>query len=185
LTLFDLAEENFLITFAIVTGIGILQGAILARGIRNRFPSLKKHARSVSVILLVLFSINAVANVLKFADPAKVSVSQLSLPNTLEEFVPFLMNVLGLDAGLITVITLFISLTLVLFFRFANIHRVARYFIFSISVVVVSVALLAKFTDFVPTIFQVVSYAFYQFGLAAGIFFVSRRRKVDMLPEIS
>ena len=42
LDLLQIAEENFLITFGIVFGIGLLQGAILARGIRKKFPKLKK-----------------------------------------------------------------------------------------------------------------------------------------------
>ena len=48
--LMSIAEENFLISFAIVLGIGILQGSILAKGIRKRFPSLKVHARIVSIV---------------------------------------------------------------------------------------------------------------------------------------
>ena len=69
----ELAEENFLISFAVVLGIGIFQGAILAKGIRTRFPSLKRHARAASLILLILFSINAIANVFKFAIPDRKS----------------------------------------------------------------------------------------------------------------
>ncbi len=42
--LFEIAQEHFLISFAIVIGIGALQGGILGRGIRERFPSLKIHA---------------------------------------------------------------------------------------------------------------------------------------------
>ena len=38
LDILQIAEENFLVTFGIVFGIGLLQGAILARGIRRRFP---------------------------------------------------------------------------------------------------------------------------------------------------
>ena len=44
LDILQIAEENFLVTFGIVFGIGLLQGAILARGIRRRFPKLKKYA---------------------------------------------------------------------------------------------------------------------------------------------
>ena len=43
LDILQIAEENFLITFGIVFGIGSLQGAILARGIRRKFPKLKKY----------------------------------------------------------------------------------------------------------------------------------------------
>ena len=59
LDILQIAEENFLITFGIVFGIGLLQGAILARGIRKRFPKLKKYAKGISIILLILFAINA------------------------------------------------------------------------------------------------------------------------------
>ena len=45
MNILDLAAENFLITFAVVLGIGFLQGMIMGRGIRNRFPSIKKHAQ--------------------------------------------------------------------------------------------------------------------------------------------
>ena len=68
MSILDLAEQNFLITFAIVLGIGLLQGAIMGRGIRNRFPSFKRHARVASLSLLALFSINAIFGVLKFAE---------------------------------------------------------------------------------------------------------------------
>jgi len=54
LELLQIAEENFLITFSIVFGIGLLQGAILARGIRRKFPKLKKYAKGISIILLIL-----------------------------------------------------------------------------------------------------------------------------------
>ena len=47
----QLAEEHYYYTFAIVFGIGLLQGAILARGIRRKFPKLKKYAKGVSIIL--------------------------------------------------------------------------------------------------------------------------------------
>ena len=162
----------------------MLQGAILGRGIRNRFPSFKKHARAVSVVLLILFSINAIANVIKFAAPSKISVSELSLPATAEEGFDFLITILGLNAGLGTVIITFISISLILLLRFADLHKIARYFIFGLSVIVVCVALLSRFTDFVPTGFQILMYAFYQCGITLGIFLVTRRKQTDVLSEI-
>ena len=54
LDILQIAEENFLITFGIVFGIGLLQGAILARGIRKRFPKLKKYAKGISIILSLI-----------------------------------------------------------------------------------------------------------------------------------
>lgn len=184
LDILAIAEENFLITLSITIGIGLLQGAILGRGIRNRFPSFKRHARIVSIILLTLFSINAIANVLKFAIPEKISVSELIIPSTPEEGLSLLFTVFGLNAGLGTVIATFVSISLILFLKFADIPSITRYFIFTISVIVVIVALISRFTDFVPTFFQLLMYAFYQFGLTIGIFLVTRR-KDDGIGEIT
>ncbi|MFQ5573961.1 MAG: hypothetical protein ACE5EJ_06890 [Nitrosopumilaceae archaeon] len=179
----ELVEENFLISFAVVLGIGIFQGAILAKGIRTRFPSLKRHARAASVILLILFSINAIANVFKFAIPTKLSVSEIMTPTTPEEGFELLINVLGLNAGFFTVIAMFVTITIILILKFAEISRPFQYFIFTISIIMLILAVVGRFTDYVPTVFQILMYAFYQFGLTLGIFIVSRR-KIDELPEL-
>jgi len=180
LDILSIAEDNFIISFGIVIGVGLIHGAILGRGIRNRFPSLKKHARIVSLVLLALFSINAGANIIKFALPEKVAISELTIPSTSEEGLSFLINILGLNAGLGTVIILFISISLILFFKLAQIHKIARYFIFALSVIVLLVALIGRFTDFVPTSFQILMYAFYQLGITVGIFLVTRRKESDL-----
>ncbi|MFB5610461.1 MAG: hypothetical protein ACE5RT_01510 [Nitrosopumilaceae archaeon] len=179
----ELAEENFLISFAVVLTIGVFQGAILAKGIRARFPSLKRHAKAASVLLLILFSINAIANVFKFAIPTKFSVSEIMAPTTPEEGFELLLNVLGLNAGFFTVIAMFVTITIIVFLRFIEVWRPFQYFIFSVSVIMLILAFLGRFTDFVPTVFQILMYAFYQFGLTFGIFLVSRR-KIDELPEL-
>ena len=184
MNILELAEQNFLITFSAVIGIGLLQGVIMGRGIRSRFPSFKRHARIVSIILLVLFSINAVSGIIKFAEPVKISVSVLTVPATIEEVFTLFVNVMGINAGVGTVIAIFVSITLIIFLKFANIHQIARYFIYVISCAVLIVALLGKFTDFVPTTFQIMLYAFYQFGITIGIFLVTRRKETDVLSEI-
>ena len=176
----SIAEDNFLISYGVVIGIGLIHGAILGRGVRNRFPSLKKHARIASLILLTLFSINAGANIIKFAIPEKITVSELSIPSTPEEALSFLINILGINAGLGAVIVLFISISLILFFKLARIHKIARYFIFALSVIVLLVALIGRFTDFVPTTFQILMYAFYQLGITIGIFLVTRRKESEL-----
>jgi len=184
LNVFELAEENLLVTIAVVLGIGLSQGAIMGRGVRNRFPSLKKHAQIVSSSLLVLFSINAIFSVLKFAEPIKFSISEFSMPVTTDEAFLLLLNLIGINTGVGTVIATFISITLIVFLRFANIHNIARYFIFILSSIVLIASLLGKFTDFVPTTFQIMLYAFYQFGITLGIFFITRRKESDVLSEI-
>ena len=184
MNILDLAAENFLITFAVVLGIGLLQGIIMGRGIRNRFPSIKKHAQLVSFVLLVLFSFNAIFSILKFAEPVKFSVSSFTLPTTTDEVFLLILNIAGVNTGVGTVIAIFISVTLIILFRFADIHNIARIFIFILSSIVLVVSLLGRFTDFIPTTFQIMLYAFYQCGITIGIFLIARRKEHDALSEI-
>jgi len=184
LNVLDLAAENFLITFAVVLGIGFLQGIIMGKGIRNRFPSIKKHAQFVSSVLLALFSFNAIFSILKFAEPAKFSVSNFTLPATTDEVFSLILNIAGINTGVGTAIAIFISITLIILFRFADIHNIARIFIFILSSIVLTVSLLGRFTDFVPTTFQIMLYAFYQSGITIGIFLITRRKEHDVLSEI-
>ena len=135
LDLLQIAEENFLITFGIVFGIGLLQGAILARGIRKKFPKLKKYAKGISITLLILFAINASGNISKFADPSKVSMTEFVIPQTPEGAFTLLIDLLGLNAGVLAVIGIFVTISLILIFKFADIPPIARYFIFAISVI--------------------------------------------------
>ena len=88
------------------------------------------------------------------------------------------LNFIGINTGVGTVIATFISVTLIIFLRFADIHNIARYFIFILSSIVLIASLLGKFTDFVPTTFQIMLYAFYQFGITLGIFFITRRKGI-------
>ena len=156
----------------------------MGRGVRNRFPSFKRHARIVSLSLLVLFSINAVFSVLKFAVPIKISMSEFIIPATTDEAFILILNLVGVNTGVGTVIATFVSVTLIIFLRFADIPNIARYFIFVLSAIVLIASLLGKFTDFVPTTFQIMLYAFYQFGITLGIFFVTQRKESDVLSEI-
>ena len=183
LDILQTAEENFLITFGIVFAIGFLQGAILARGIRKRFPKLKKYAKGISLILLILFAINASGNISKFADPSKVSVSGYEIPQTPEGAFTMIIDLLGLNAGVIAVIGIFISISLILIFKFSDISPIARYFIFTISIIVLIVSLLGRFTDYVPTIFQIILYSIYQLGLTIGMFLIMRRKVNDPLEK--
>jgi len=183
LDLLQIAEENFLITFGIVWGVGLLQGAILARGIRKKFPKLKKYAKGISIILLILFAINASGNISKFADPSKVSVTEFEIPQTPEGAFTVIIDLLGLNAGVLAVIGIFVTISLILIFKFADISPIARYFIFTISVIVLIVSLLGRFTDYVPTVFQIILYSIYQLGLTIGVFLVMRRKAKDSLEE--
>ena len=180
----QLAEEYYYYTFAVVFGIGLLQGAILARGIRRKFPKLKKYAKGVSIILLILFSINAAGNISKFAEPSKVEFGEFTMPETSEAAFLLLIDVLGLNAGIIAVTGIFISITLILLIRFAELNSISRYFIFTISVIVFIIAMLGRFTDYVPSTFQIILYVMYQLGMTLGIFSIMRRREKDPLEDM-
>ena len=180
----QLAEEYYYYTFVVVFTIGLLQGAILARGIRKKFPKLKKYAKGVSIIILILFSINAAGNISKFAEPSKVEFTEFVMPETPDGIFLLLVDALGLNAGVIAITGIFISITLILLFRFADLNRIARYFIFTISVTVFIIALLGRFTDYVPSTFQIILYVMYQLGMTLGIFTIMRRREKDPLDEL-
>ncbi len=105
------------------------------------------------------------------------------MPTTLEEGFDIMINVIGLDAGFITVIGMFVTITIILFSRLAEIPKPVEYFIFSISVITLIIAGISRFTDYIPTVFQVLMYALYQFGITLGFFLVSRR-KIDELAEL-
>ncbi len=62
MNLFEIAEENFLISFVVVLSVGILQGTILGRGIRKRFPRLKRHARVVFFFYILKIYLNSFAS---------------------------------------------------------------------------------------------------------------------------
>ncbi len=147
MNILELAEEYYLLTFAVVIGIGLLQ-------------------------------------VLKFADPVKVSTAELTIPATVDEVFLLILNLSGINAGLGAVIAIFVTITLALFLKLANIHQIIRYFIFVISCIVLLVALLGKFTDFVPSVFQIMIYAFYQFGITVGLFLVARRKEYDVFSDL-
>jgi len=184
LNILELAEEYYLLTFAVVIGIGLLQGAIIGRGIRSRFPSFKKHARAASTILLVFFSINAIASILKFAEPVKVSTAELTIPTTVDEIFSLILSLLCVNAELGAVIAIFVTITLTLFLKLANIHQIIRYFIFVISCIVLLVALLGKFIDFVNREGKRKMDAFYLYGITLGLFLVTRRKDYDVFSDL-
>lgn len=183
LDILQIAQENFVVSIAVVLSIGIIQGAVLGRGIRRRFPSLKTHARVVSIVLLVLFGINAVFSIIKFANPTKFSWSDVTIPENPEQGIDVIIKVLGLDTGFVTVFALFISMTLILAFRQARLPKIARYFIFLLSAAMFALSLVGRFTDYIPAFFELVMYSSYQIGIAVGLFAVTSRRGQSAISE--
>ncbi|GIT55386.1 MAG: hypothetical protein Ct9H300mP17_05450 [Candidatus Nitrosopelagicus sp.] len=99
------------------------------------------------------------------------------MPETSGAAFLLLIDVLGLNAGIIAVTGIFISITLILLFRFAELNSISRFFIFTISVIVFIIAMFGRFTDYVPSTFQIILYVMYQLGMTLGIFSIMRRVK--------
>lgn len=173
--LLALAEERYIESFAAVLLVGALQGGMLARGVRRRFPSLRAHARAASAIMLVLLLANAAFSALRFAAPERVDVAGLSMPSTVEELVGTAARILGVDGGFWSTVAILVSVSLMLVSRAAELPAIARYFILAISVMTFLVALAARFAGYVPTEFHVAMYSLYHVGIAAGAFLVMRR----------
>ena len=111
-------------------------------------------------------------------------MSEFIIPTTTDEAFVMILDLVGINTGVVTVIATFVSITLIIFLRFADIPNIARVFIFILSSIVLVVSLLGKFTDFVPTTFQILLYAFYQFGITLGLFLVTRRKEYDVFSDL-
>ncbi len=172
-----IAGENYAATLLVVLTVGFIQGGVMGRGIRNRFPGLRRHARLVSSILLILFTINSIAGILKFAVPEKFPTEELVTPATTGELFTLTVSILGLGAGFGAVIAASISVLLIVVFRFAVLPTIARYFVLIMNSSLIAVAVLARFTDYTPSEFEVIIYMVYQFGLTAGIFLITRKKE--------
>ncbi len=173
--LLGLAEAHYIESFAVAFGVGALQGAMLARGVRRRFPSLRSHARAASTILLIVFLAHAILSALRFASPERVNLAGLGTPETLEGLANIIAQLLGVDGGFWSTLAMLITVSLMLLFRSAELPAIARYFVFAISVITFFLALASRFAGYVPTEFHVAMYSLYHVGIAAGVFLVMRR----------
>lgn len=172
----EVLRDHLPVFLASALAVGLLQGAVLGAGLRRRFPSVRRHARAASGAFLVLSAASALAGVAEFASPSKVALSEISAPRTAEELIGMLLGLLGLDAGFFASVAVFASVVLVVAFRLADMPRTARYMVFGLSVVTVSVSMVARLTDYTPAIQHVMIYAAYQIGVTAGAFAVLCRR---------
>ena len=85
-----------------VFGIGIIQGIILGRSILVRFPRLQHHLKKVSVTLFVLFLINAILSVPRFASPEKIDIFNLPAGNA-GDIASSLFLIFGMNTGFLTI----------------------------------------------------------------------------------
>ena len=163
--------------------IGLFQGIILGRAILVRFPRLQNHVKTVSISLFVLFLVNAILSVPRFASPEKIDLFNLSASNT-EEFASLIFLIFGMSTGFLTVLAISITVMTFVLLKFTHLHGIAKGFVFFFSALLLLFTGLSRFTDLTPSSFEVLLYFLYQLGITIGILIGTFRkiksRKLDM-----
>ena len=163
--------------------IGLFQGIILGRAILFRFPRLQNRVKTVSVSLFILFLINAILSIPRFASPEKIDLFNLSAANSLE-FTSLLFLIFGMNTGFLTVLTISITVMTFVLLKFTHLHGIAKGFIFFFSSLLLLFTALSRFTDLTPSSFEVLLYFLYQLGITIGILIGTFRkikpRKLDL-----
>lgn len=160
----EVAKGIMPLTFTIAIGIGFAQGAIVGSAIVERFPRLTFHARLASLLLFALFASNAVINVVRFTHPNK-----LHLPLALNSNAGLntLSKVIDLSNPL-TLLTLSITMLMFAIFSMIRVRDYKRYFLLTINVVMAFVTSTLVFSDYQPSVFEVLLYSLYQTGIVGG-----------------
>ena len=156
-------------------GIGLFQGIILGRAILVRFPRLQNHVKTVSITMFVLFLINAILSVPRFASPEKVTLSNLSASST-GEIASGLFLIFGMNTGFLTVLAISVTVMSFVVLKFTNLTGIAKWFVFFFSALLLILTTLSRFTDLTPSTFEVLLYFLYQLGLTIGILAGSIRK---------
>jgi len=156
-------------------GIGLFQGIILGRAILVRFPRLQNHVKTVSVTMFILFLINALLSVPRFASPEKIIMSNLSA-NSAGELTSSLFLIFGVNTGFLTVLAISVTVMSFVVLKFTNLDGVTKGFVFFFSAFILILTAVSRFTDFTPSSFEVLLYFLYQMGITIGILMGSIRK---------
>ena len=150
-------------------GIGLLQGVILGRAILVRFPRLQNNVKKVSISLFILFLINAVLSVPRFASPEKIDLSSISQATSSGEVASIVFLILGINTGFLAVLAISVTIMSLVLLKLTHLHGMAKWFVFSFSLLILVFTGLSRFTDLTPSTFEVFLYFLYQLGLTIGI----------------
>ena len=150
------------------SGIGLFQGIILGRAILVRFPRLQNHLKTVSVTLFVLFLINAVLSVPRFASPDKIVLSNLPANNP-GEILSALFLIFGMNTGFLSVLAISVTVMSFVILKFTALNGVSKIFVFFFSTLLLILTAVSRFTDLTPSTFEVLLYFLYQLGITVGI----------------
>jgi len=148
--------------------IGLFQGIILGRAILVRFPRLQNHLKKVSVTLFMLFLINAILSVPRFASPEKIDLANLSANNP-GEIISTLFLIFGMNTGFLTVLTISVTVMSFVVLKFTNLNGISKIFVFFFSALLLILTAVSRFTDLTPSTFEVLLYFLYQLGITIGI----------------
>ena len=168
--LVDIFQDPIIQLIAVLSafGIGIFQGIILGRAILVRFPRLQNHVKTVSITLFVIFLINAILSVPRFASPEKIELSNLPVGNT-GEVVSSIFLIFGMNTGFLTVLAISVTVMTFVILKYTNIHGITKAFVLFFSVLILLLTGLSRFTDLTPSTFEVLLYFLYQLGITIGI----------------
>ncbi|MDF2424697.1 MAG: hypothetical protein OPY03_05295 [Nitrosopumilus sp.] len=156
-------------------GIGLFQGIILGRAILVRFPRLQNHVKTVSVTIFVLFLVNALLSVPRFASSEKIILSDLSA-NSPGELVSSIFLIFGVSTGFLTVLAISVTVMSFVVLKFTNLDGVTKGFVFFFSALILILTTVSRFTDLTPSTFEVLLYFLYQMGITIGILMGSIRK---------
>ncbi|MDH5462859.1 MAG: hypothetical protein OEY10_01715 [Nitrosopumilus sp.] len=167
---FDVFQHPIVQLIAVLSafGIGLFQGIILGRAILVRFPRLQNHLKKVSVTLFVLFLINTVLSVPRFASPEKIILSNLSTSDP-DEIISTLSLIFGMNTGFLTVLAISVTVMIFVVLKFTSMNGVSKAFIFFFSTLLLILTAVSRFTDLTPSTFEVLLYFLYQLGITIGI----------------
>ena len=149
-------------------GIGLFQGVILGRAILVRFPRLQNRVKTVSISLFIIFLINAILSVPRFASPEKIEFSNLSAGSP-GEVASALFLIFGTNTGFLTVLAISVTVMTFVFLKFTNIHGIIKLFVFLSSALLLILTGISRFTELTPSTFEVLLYFLYQLGITIGI----------------
>ena len=156
-------------------GIGLFQGIILGRAILVRFTRLQNHVKTVSITMFVLFLINAILSVPRFASTDKISLSNLSVHSP-SEFISTLFLIFGMNTGFLTVLAISVTVMSFVVLKFTNLTGATKGFVFFFSALLLVLTAISRFTDLTPSTFEVLLYFLYQLGITIGILAGSIRK---------
>jgi len=175
--LVDVFQDPIFSIIAVLSafGIGLFQGIILGRAILVRFPRLQNHVKTVSVSLFVVFLINALLSVPRFASPEKIDLSNLSASST-GEVISVLFLIFGMNTGFLTVLAISVTVMTFVLLKFTNLNGIVKSFVFFSSAMLLIFTAISRFTDLTPSTFEVLLYFLYQLGITIGILIGSIRK---------